>query len=189
MRAILRGLPTATENVAGVLDLGCGTGAAGAAWAVAAHARSIRGFDRHPWAAAEAGWTYRQFQLQGRVTQANIAAPGLFQDRRTGVGARRGTAILVAYAANELAADGRVVLLTSLLEAHARGARVLVVEPIARRAMPWWANWQVAMERAGGRADEWRFPAELPPTQRALAHAAGLDPRELTARTLSLGFG
>jgi hypothetical protein len=186
MRAILGVLPSATENVAGVADLGCGTGAAGAAWALAAHATSIRGFGRHPWAVAEAAWTYRQFQLQGRVTQANIAAPGLFQDRRTGAGARRGTAILVAYAANELAPDGRAILLTSLLEAHAQGARILVVEPIARRAMPWWADWQAAVEGAGGRADEWRFPADLPPTQRALAHAAGLNPRELTARSLFL---
>jgi hypothetical protein len=61
-----------------------------------------------------------------------------------------------------------------------------VVEPIARRAVPWWADWQIAIERAGGRADEWRFPADLPPTQRALARAAGLDPRELTARSLFL---
>ena len=186
MRAILGVLPSATENVAGVVDLGCGTGAAGAAWARAAHATTIRGFDRHPWAVAEARWTYRQFQLAGRVAQADIAAPGLLHDRRAGVRARRGTAILAAYSANELAADGRAVLLASLLEAHALGARVLVVEPIARRAMPWWAEWQAAVERAGGRADEWRFPAELPPTQRALAHAAGLDPRELTARSLFL---
>jgi Methyltransferase small domain len=186
MHAIVGALPSATDNVAGVIDLGCGTGAAGAAWAVSAHARTIRGFDRHPWAVAEAAWTYRQFQLQGRVTQANIAAPGLFQDRRTGAGARRGTAILVAYAANELAPDGRAILLTSLLEAHAQGARILVVEPIARRAMPWWADWQTAVEGAGGRADEWRFPVDLPSTQRTLAHAAGLDPRELTARSLLL---
>jgi hypothetical protein len=186
MHAILGALPSATDNVAGVIDLGCGTGAAGAAWAVAAHARSIRGFDRHPWAVAEAAWTYRQFQLQGRVTQANIAAPRLFQDRRTGAGARRGTAILLAYAANELAPDGRAVLLTSLLDAHAQGARILVVEPIARRAMPWWADWQTAVEGAGGRANEWRFPVDLPSTQRTLAHAAGLDPRELTARSLLL---
>ena len=95
---------------------------------------------------------------------------------------RRGTAVLAAYAANELAPDGRAVLLTSLLEAHAHGSRVLVIEPIARRALPWWGDWQAAVERAGGRADEWRFPVDLPPTQLALARAAGLDPRELTAR-------
>jgi hypothetical protein len=49
---------------------------------------------------------------------------------------------------------------------------------------PWWAAWQRAFEQACGSADEWRFPADLPPRQRALARAAGLNPRELTARTL-----
>ena len=185
-RAILNALPSPIEHVDELIDLGCGTGASGAAWALVANPRSVRGFDRHPWAVAEAAWTYRQFQLPARVTQGDIAAPGLLEHRRHGGGARRGTAVLVAYAANELTPDGRSTLLASLLEAHARGARVLVIEPIARRAMPWWASWQAAVERAGGRADEWRFPANLPPTQQTLAHAAGLDPRELTARSLFL---
>ena len=99
---------------------------------------------------------------------------------------RRGTAILAAYSANELAPEGRAILLTSLLEAHALGSRVLVIEPIARRALPWWGDWQSAVERAGGRADEWRFAVDLPRTQLALARAAVLAPRELTARTLFL---
>ena len=188
-REIVRALSSATEDITDVIDLGCGTGAAGAAWALAAGARSIRGFDRHPWAIGEASWTYRQFQLQGRVMQANIAEPGVLR-KRTGTGAGRGTAVLAAYAANELAPDGRAVLLTSLLEAQAEGARVLVIEPIARRltggSSPWWGAWQPAVARAGGRADEWRFPADLPSTQRGLARAAGLDPRELTARSLFL---
>jgi SAM-dependent methyltransferase len=184
-REILRALPPATDRITDVIDLGCGTGAAGAAWAQAAGSQSVRGFDRHPWAIAEAGWTYRQFQLHGRVMQASIAEPGMIA-KRAGTRPQRGTAILAAYSANELVPDGRQVLLTSLLEAHAQGARVLVVEPIARRSLPWWRDWHAAVERAGGRADEWRFPADLPPTQRGLARAAGLDPRELTARSLFL---
>ena len=148
------------------------------------------GFDRHPWAIAEASWTYRQFQLQGRALHANIADPR--QPHRqstrqpTDAAGRRGMGVLAAYSANELAPEGRAVLLTSLLEAHARGSRVLVIEPIARRALPWWGEWQTAVERAGGRADEWRFAVDLPPTQLALARAAGLAPRELTARSLFL---
>jgi hypothetical protein len=189
---IVNALPGVTDQVNEVIDLGCGTGAAGAAWALAAGAPSIRGLDRHPWAIAEASWTYRQFRLQSRVIQANIAALDMAQQKRSVINARRGTAILAAYAANELAPDGRARLLTVLLDAHAQGARVLVIEPIARRLAaltgqaPWWTDWQTAVERAGGRADEWRFPADLPSTQRALARAAGLDPRELTARTLLL---
>jgi len=183
---ILKGLPSGTDPVDDVIDLGCGTGAAGAAWALAGRARSIRGFDRHPWAIAEASWTYRQFQLPGRVTHANIAAPRRPHRPEVASLGRRGTAILAAYSANELAPEGRAILLTSLLEAHAAGARILVIEPIARRALPWWGDWQSAVERAGGRADEWRFAVDLPPTQLALARAAGLAPRELTARSLFL---
>jgi SAM-dependent methyltransferase len=184
-REILKALPPTTDRITEVIDLGCGTGSAGAAMAQAVGSRSIRGFDRHPWAIAEASWTYRQFQLQGRVIQDSIAERGMLQ-KRTAMGSRRGSAVLAAYAVNELTPDGRAALLPSLLRAHADGARVLVVEPIARRSVPWWKDWQAAVERAGGRADEWRFPAELPPTQRGLARAAGLDPRELTARTLFL---
>ena len=184
-REILKELPSAIENITEVIDLGCGTGAAGAAWALAAGSRSIRAFDRHPWAIAEANWTYRQFQLHGRAVQANIAEPGVLH-KRTGNGLGRGSAVVAAYAANELPPGGRAILLTWLLETHAQGARVLVVEPIARRSLPWWRDWQAAVERAGGRADEWRFPTDLPPAQRGLARAAGLDPRELTARTLFL---
>ena len=185
-REILRALPHATDGVTDILDLGCGTGAAGAAWALASGAKAIRGFDRHPWAIAEAKWTYRQFQLHSHVIQANIAAPDLAQQKRSALNVRPGTGILAAYAANELASDARARLLALLLEARAQGARVLVVEPIARRSLPWWKEWQAAVERAGGRADEWRFPTALPPTQQALARAAGLDPRELTARSLLL---
>jgi hypothetical protein len=184
-REILKALPTARDEITEVIDLGCGTGSSGAAMAQVVGSRSIRGFDRHPWAIAEASWTYRQFQLHGRVMQASIAERGMWQ-KRIGAGIRSGSAVLAAYAANELAPDGRAALLASLLAAHTDGARVLVIEPIARRSVPWWKDWQAAVERAGGRADEWRFPAELPPTQRGLARAAGLDPRELTARTLFL---
>jgi hypothetical protein len=61
---------------------------------------------------------------------------------------------------------------------------VLVVEPLARSAAPWWAGWQHAFAGAGGRADEWRFRIELPEIVAKLDRAAGLDHRELTARSL-----
>ncbi len=185
-REILKALPPATDRITEVIDLGCGTGSAGVAMAQAAGSRSIRGFDRHRWAIAEASWTYRQFQLPGRVMHANIAAPLRPHRSQAASLGRRGTAILAAYSANELAPEGRAILLTSLLEAHALGSRVLVIEPIARRALPWWGDWRSAVEHAGGRADEWRFAVDLPPTQLALARAAGLAPRELTARSLFL---
>ena len=58
-----------------------------------------------------------------------------------------------------------------------------VVEPIARSITPWWSLTASRIEEAGGRADEWRFPVDLPPRLRLLDKAAGLDHRELTARS------
>ena len=73
-----------------------------------------------------------------------------------------------------------------MLDAQQRGASILIVEPIARRANPWWTEWVDALGPRGGRENEWRFRITLPDRQRALAAAAGLDVRELTARSLSL---
>ena len=166
-------------EVTSVLDLGCGTGASGAAWALEAGVVPISGFDRHPWAVREAEWTYRALGLRGRAKQADVA--------RLPLQPRRGTGVLAAYTANELSPDGRAGLLPRLLEAGSQhGARVLVIEPIARTASPWWGEWAAAFTAAGGAAKEWRFAASLPDRQLRLARAAGLDPRELTARSLQL---
>lgn len=178
-RQIVRELHAAPPvPVQRILDLGCGTGAAGAGWAVGAGIGRIFGFDRNPWAVGEAAWTYRRLGLRGRAVQADAS--------RTSVSATRGDRILLAYVLNELADPPRSALRTKLHAAKARGANVLVIEPIARRVAPWWAEWEASFVAAGGRADEWRFPAELPRLQRDLARAAGLDPREHTARTLWL---
>jgi hypothetical protein len=175
-REIVRGLDC--RDIDEVVDLGCGTGAAGAAWALEAGAGKISGTDRHPWAVAEAAWTYRALGLAGRTRQADVTSAPL--------AARRGTGVIAAYTVNELSPEGRSALLTRLLAASRAGARILVVEPIARRTSPWWAEWAGAFEELRGRAGEWRFPAVLPKRQAALARAAGLDPRELTARSLFL---
>jgi hypothetical protein len=90
----------------------------------------------------------------------------------------------VAYAVNEISEETRSALLPRLVDAHERGARVLIIEPIAKRLAPWWSHWAEAFSAAGGRADEWRFPIDLPDRQRQLGRAAGLVPRGLTARSL-----
>ncbi len=71
-------------------------------------------------------------------------------------------------------------------DARGETARVLVIEPIARRPFPWWDAWAEAFLTAGGRADGWRFRADLPDRLRLLDRAAGLDHRELTGRSLWL---
>ena len=94
--------------------------------------------------------------------------------------------MLVAYVANELVPDARQSLLGRLLDFGGSGGRVLLIEPIARRTAPWWDDWARRFVDAGGRADSWRFPVELPERLHLLDRAAGLDHRELTARSLYL---
>jgi methyltransferase family protein len=158
-----------------LIDLGCGTGAAGAAWALESNA-AVTGFDRHPWAVREASWTYKTLGVRGRARIADLA--------RVELASTPATAVLAAYAINEISEATRRILLPRLLKAGSEGARVLILEPIARKPAPWWTEWSDAFQKLGGRADEWRFPASLPVRQAQLARAAGLKPRELTARSL-----
>jgi hypothetical protein len=171
------GTPRAPSHI---VDLGCGTGAAGAAWALAGSGR-LSGVDRNPWAVAEANWTYRRLAVPGRAVRLDVARARLPSGPDAG--------ILAAYTLNELTGDSRSDMLARLLRSHATGTAVLVVEPIARRLAPWWEQWASACAAAGGRVDEWRFPVRLPPRQEQLARAAGLNPRELTARTVFLPAG
>jgi SAM-dependent methyltransferase len=169
-------------GVGEILDLGCGTGAAGAAWALAMPVPArVTGFDRNAWAIAEANWSYTRLGIRGRASRQDLT--------RAPLRPQGGAGILAAYAINELDDLARSALLPRLVDAGQRGAAILIVEPIARRVAPWWQSWQTAFTAAGGRADEWRFQAQLPPRQRQLAKSAGLDPRELTARTLFLRSG
>ena len=174
-REIVRRLMPAGAHPAHIYDLGCGTGAAGAAWALEADRARMTGADRHPWAVAEANWTYRQLGLDGHAIQRDVA--------RLRIDVRQSTGILAAYAINELPEATRSEMLARLTAA-AGTATVLIIEPIARRTTPWWGTWEAAFAAAGGRADEWRFPTVLPERQRQLARAAGLNPTELTARSL-----
>jgi hypothetical protein len=169
----------AAGEISEILDLGCGTGAAGAAWALGtAGPARISGFDRSAWAVAEANWSYQQLGVRGRATRQDLT--------RVQFRPRQGLGILAAYAINELPDPARAALLPRLLDAGRRGAAVLVVEPIARRLAPWFSAWESAFTAAGGRTDEWRLASSLPPRQRQLAKSAGLNPQELTARTLFL---
>ena len=162
-----------------ILDLGCGTGVAGAAWALCAERTPrLTGIDRHPWAVDETRWCYRELGLHGDARVGDLSR--LPRPDPTG-------AVVAAYALNELSDERRSSVMTYLLEAAARGSRILILEPIARGITPWWDDAAARIRQAGGRVDEWRFTEELPPLVRLLDKSAGLDHRELTARTLYIG--
>jgi hypothetical protein len=193
-REILRALDAARRPLTRIIDLGCGTGLASAAWSrLSAPPASIAGIDRHPWAAAEAAWTWSMLGLDGRATRGDLLAFARRQLASAGPrdATRRATTlsntgVLCAWTVNELPTEARDAVLTMLLGAAARGAAILVVEPIARSATPWWSSWTHAFIAAGGRADEWKFPAVLPAALAALDRDAGFQRRELAAKSVSV---
>ena len=174
MSALGGGLPAHAR----ILDLGCGTGVAGAAWALVSGGRPVvDGVDRSGWAVEEARWTLARLGLRGEVHKGDLDRARLPEGP---------AGVVAAFAANEVAGASREALLLRLLDAGRRGARVLVVEPLARRALPWWDEWAAAFVAGGGRADEWRFAVDLPETLARLDRAAGLDHRRLGGRSLWL---
>ena len=131
------------------------------------------------WAVAEARWTYSQLGLAGRAAARDVS--------RATLSAGEGTATVVAYVRNELADPARTQLFQRLLTIGLGGDRVLLIEPIARRAMPWWPEWERAFVRkAAGRMSgvsprRCRSGRPRSPVQRA-----SRSPRELAARSLYL---
>ena len=178
VRHIVRALEAGVSPPRSVVDLGCGTGPAGAAWALeAADAPEILGIERSAWAAGEARWTLETLGLRGRVERADLCRAPL---------PGRGGALILAYALNEVGEAAGGVVLQRVLSAADRGARVLLVEPLSRRAAPGWETWSAGVRAAGGREDTWRLRPPLPEGARLLSRAAGLDHREVGARSLWL---
>ncbi len=114
VRAVVRSLGAARPAPRLLVDLGCGTGAAGAAWAAAARGECrIRGVERSGWAIDEARWNYRALGVRGEAIRGDLldeTLPG------------RDSGILAAYAVNEIDDEGRPRLLDRLLAAADRGA-------------------------------------------------------------------
>ena len=178
LRRIVKALEAGQPAPTRILDLGCGTGVAGAAWALEAGGTPLlEGVDRNAWAVQEARWTLGALGVRARIHQG-------FADRARVPGA--GGAIVAAFALNEMEDADRERLLERMMRAARNRTRVLVVEPLARRAAPWWSEWAHTFRGIGGRENTWRFPVSLPEPLVLLDRAAGLDHRELTGRSLWL---
>jgi hypothetical protein len=176
--AVVRALGANMKALHTIHDLGCGTGVGGAAWALACDTPpAVQGIDRSAWAVAEANWTYTQLGVRGRARTGDVVKD--FQISKS-----PNSPIVLAYTVNELPAATRSLLLEKLVAATGHGASLLIVEPIARRDKEWWPEWEARLGAEGARADEWRFPSNLPRALRQIAKGAGLDPRELTARSI-----
>src|SRR5262249_26054225 len=122
VRHIVDSVPELMPMTGDIVDLGCGTGAAGAAWATAcAQAVSVHGVDRQPWAVEEARETYRLFGLRNRTRVEDVGKVALPER----------SALVAAFAINELSAATRDRLLPRLLAHADHGGRVLIVEPLA----------------------------------------------------------
>ncbi len=163
-----------------VVDLGCGTGVAGAAIAdlralQGDGALRVLGIDTHPWTLDEARFTYKAFGLHADVRRAHAARTRFPSDT---------SVIVAAFVVNELNDRDRAALLEHIAQAK---KSTLIVEPISQRVSPWWDEWAAEFTRMGGRADLWKARVETPPLVKRLAKASGLRPDMLTARSLFMG--
>jgi predicted RNA methylase len=173
----------AAPNRGTVVDLGCGTGVAGAAVATAgaeAAAPHLLGIDTHPWTLEEARFTYQSFGLRSDVRRGHAGRARFPADM---------SFVVAAFVVNELKDGDRSALLQEIIRLKAGTTRphragVLIIEPISQRISPWWGEWAEAFQQRGGRADEWRVRIDAPPIVKRLSKAAGLRPEVLTARSL-----
>ena len=164
------GLSFATGTV---VDLGCGTGVAGAAIATSATPPlRVLGFDTHPWTLEEARFTYKAFGLHADVRRAHAARTRFPSDT---------SVIVAAFVVNELNDRDRAALLDNIRQSK---RPTLIIEPISQRISPWWDEWAAEFTRMGGRADLWKARIDVPPFVKRLAKASGLRPEMLTARSL-----
>ena len=161
-----------------ILDIGCGTGTVGAAWALHAGGAQVTGIDRHPWAVDETRLTYRDLGLPGR------ARPGDASRFAVARGADAPDALALGYVLNELPAETRTRVETHLLDRAAAGSSILVLEPISKAIAPWWDRTADAFARVGGRVDEWKFQPDVPDIVALLGKGAGLNYRELRLRSI-----
>jgi len=159
-----------------VVDLGAGTGAMGAAVALAAGGSEVLALDRSAWALGEAQRTFAALGVPGRTRRVQLPS---------GV-PRLGAGDLVAagWFLNECGPEARERLTGILGRALRAGARALVLEPLARGISPWWDGLAAELAPAGAASALMKWAIDRPEWIERLDTAAGLDHREIGARVL-----
>jgi SAM-dependent methyltransferase len=160
-----------------IVDLGCGTGAVGAAAATTLDAGcQIVGCDRSGWALGEARETWNAFGLPGRARRSElprgIPAPAA------------GDLWCCGWFLSELLPADREYVLGRLRGGVGRGARVLLLEPLSTRVSPWWQEWCDALEPAGVRSELVRVSIHRPRFIAEMDKAARLDHQVIGGRVL-----
>jgi hypothetical protein len=159
-------------------DLGCGTGAVGAAVARSLETRpELRGLDQHPWAVSEARDCYRLFGLRGGARRGTL--PGGLP--RIGAG----ELIVAGWSFNELDDRARESLIDPLKRSLGRGAGLLLFEPISEKICPWWSSWVRALQSQGAQEHRVKFAWDRPEWIRRMDRAAKMNHSILSARVLT----
>jgi SAM-dependent methyltransferase len=171
----------AGERRCTVLDLGCGTGAAGAAWALSSPGATVVGADRSSFALHEARWTYRTLRIPGETKRSIAEALDL---------PRRPEGVVIAWTLNELDDARRDLIAERLLPWVGKGTRLLVIEPVSKRVAPWWDGWASRFPKDRCSVAEKKLRLDLPPKIALLARSAGLSTDATVVRVMvALGRG
>lgn len=194
VREIVRALPEGARQATAITDLGCGTGVGAAAWegarsaatgagAVAPRPAQLFGVDMSQWALEETKWNWRTLGLGGKAKRGDLVAEAsAIEPARPG--SANGRALILAWSVNELPRDAQARLLPVLLKYAQNGGQILIVEPLARAATPWWNHWSTEFAPLNARVDEWKFRVDLPPMLKELSSRAGFNREHLGARSL-----
>ncbi len=160
-----------------ILDLGCGTGVCGAAWALGSSSpTTVVGADRSSFALHEARWTYQTLRLKGETSRSITEVLDSI---------RRPEGIVIGWTLNEIDDDRRAAITAKLLPWVLKGSRLLVIEPVSKRVAPWWDPWIAKLPPAVCQVSEKRLRLPLPPKIALLARSAGLSTDETALRVLT----
>jgi SAM-dependent methyltransferase len=159
-----------------LFDLGAGTGASGAAVARALDVADVTAIDRSGFALKEARATYAAFGVLARTVRGRI--PEVLPR------VEAGDVWVLGWSANELGEGEREALLERIVRAIGFGGRLVLLEPLAGAAVPWWRNWRETLTPLGVEEHECKVPVALPEWLARLDKASGLDHRVLGARLL-----